>query len=209
MARTQAAKYGQRRMAIVESAAALFAEHGFLGTSIADLAKDCSMSKSLIYHYYPSKEGILFAVMDSHLRALLAVAENVSAKPASAREKVRALMAGFMELYVGAAARHKVLLNELNRLDRNGRNTIVREQRKLIEIVKRIVTELEPALSPHSPLRLPAAMLFFGMINWTHTWMNPEGRAKPSEIAELAANIFLGGLENAALPKARRRAGTA
>lgn len=53
---------------------------------------------------------------------------------------------------------------------------------------------------------LPAAMLFFGMINWTHTWMNPKGRAKSSEIAELAANIFLDGLEGAGLPKRRQRA---
>lgn len=53
---------------------------------------------------------------------------------------------------------------------------------------------------------LPAAMLFFGMINWTHTWMKPKGRAKSSEIAELAANIFLDGLEGAGLPKRRQRA---
>ena len=67
MARTQAADYGVRREAIVEKAARLYAERGFLGASISDLAKVCRISKSLIYHYYPSKEDILFDVMHSHV----------------------------------------------------------------------------------------------------------------------------------------------
>lgn len=201
MARTQAADYEQRQAAIVEHAAALFAEHGFLGASVADLAKTCGMSKSLIYHYFPSKEDILFAVMDSHLRALIAVADDVAARPIGARQKLRAITAEFMRLYVGAAARHKVLLNELNRLRRSDRSAIVAEQRKLIEIVERIVSEIQPAISPRSPLRFPAAMLFFGMINWTHIWMDADGRAKPARIAELAANIFLDGIVKAQIPK--------
>lgn len=201
MARTQAADYEQRRMAIVEHAATLFAARGFLGASVADLAKACKMSKSLIYHYFPSKEDILFSVMDSHLRALLDVAEDIAAKPMGAREKVGAVTAEFMKLYTGAAARHKVLLNELDHLRKNDRVAIVAEQRKLIEIIERIVCQLQPALSPRSPLRFPAAMLFFGMINWTHIWMDPDGRAKPARIAELATSIFLTGIADAKFPK--------
>jgi len=80
MARTQAADYGVRREAIVEKAARLYAERGFLGASISDLAKVCRISKSLIYHYYPSKEDILFDVMHSHVRALLDTAEAITAR---------------------------------------------------------------------------------------------------------------------------------
>jgi hypothetical protein len=43
-------------------------------------------------------------------------------------------------------------------------------------------------------------MLYFGMINWTHTWLDSEGRAKPAKIAELAANVFLEGLMKAEIP---------
>ncbi|MGH6890287.1 MAG: hypothetical protein ACREHF_14015 [Rhizomicrobium sp.] len=45
-----------------------------------------------------------------------------------------------------------------------------------------------------SALANPAAMLWFGMINCTHTWMDPKGPAKPEEIADLASGIFLDGL---------------
>src|ERR1700692_2113575 len=116
MARTQATDYAERREAIVERAAALYAERGFLGASISDLAKACRTSKSLIYHYYPLKEDILFDVMDSHLRALEAGAAEVMILKGDAAGKLCALTHKFMQLYVGAQNRHKVLLNELERL---------------------------------------------------------------------------------------------
>ena len=60
MARTQAPDYEERRIAIIDKAAELFARRGFMGASVADLAAACQTSKSLIYHYFPSKEDILF-----------------------------------------------------------------------------------------------------------------------------------------------------
>lgn len=200
MARTQSPDYEQRRIAIVEHAAALFAEHGFLGASIADIAEACDTSKSLVYHYYASKEDILFDVMHSHVEALLVAAEAIHADTGSAASKMRTLTQEFLRLYVGAAARHKVLLNELGRLPRKRRNTIVGMQRQLTDIVAQLISEIQPALSKRSALRFPATMLYFGMINWTHIWMDPKGRAKPPRIAELAVNIFLDGLAHTELP---------
>jgi AcrR family transcriptional regulator len=201
MARTQAADYAIRRDAIVEKAARLYAERGFLGASISDLAGVCRISKSLIYHYYPSKEDILFDVMHSHVRALLDVAEAIMARGPEPAEALRTMTAEFMRHYVGAAARQKVLLNELDHLPKERRAIIVGIQHRLIEIVRAILADLRPELGGRSGLGLPAAMLYFGMINWTHTWMDPAGAVKPARIAELAANIFLEGFIETALPR--------
>ena len=201
MARTQATDYAERRDAIVEKAAKLYAERGFLGASIADLAKACKTSKSLIYHYYPSKEDILFDVMHSHVAALLMAAQAVTASPASPVEKLRTITREFMKHYVGAASRQRVLLNELDHLPKERRAAIVGIQTKLIDIVQDIITELRPDLRAKPALKRPAAMLYFGMINWTHTWMDPSGAASPDKIANLAANMFLDGVEKAELPR--------
>ncbi len=200
MARTQSPDYERRRIAIVEHAAALFAERGFLGASVADIAGACETSKSLVYHYYASKEDILFDVMRSHVEALLVAAEAIHAGKRNAASKMRVLTQDFMRLYVGAAARHKVLLNELGRLPRKRRNTIVGMQRRLTDIVAQLISEIQPALSKRSTLRFPATMLYFGMINWTHIWMDPKGRANPARIAALAVNIFLDGLAHTEIP---------
>lgn len=201
MARTQAEDYEERRGEIVGKAARLFAERGFHGASIADLAQACGTSKSLLYHYYDSKEDILYDVMHSHVRALLDAAEQIAAERLAPAERLRAITQRFMQLYLGAADRQRVLLNELGHLRDSQRKTIVGIQRRLIEIIEGILTELRPALSGASALKRPAAMLYFGMINWMHTWLDPKGRAKPAKIAEMGANIFLDGLSAAGLPR--------
>lgn len=200
MARTQAADYEERRGGIVDRAAKLYAERGFLGASISDLARLCKTSKSLIYHYYPSKEDILFDVMHSHVADLLEVAEGILARGLPPEDALRAMTMEFMEHYVGAAARQKVLLNELHNLPKERRAVIVGIQHKLVDIIQSLLAEMRPELA-RSVLKRPAAMLYFGMINWTHTWMDPAGPAKPPRIAELAANVFLDGILEAAIPR--------
>jgi len=195
MARTQAEDYDQRKEAIVDAAAALYARRGFNGASVADLAERCRTSKSLIYHYYQSKEDILFDVMVSHVRALDEAARDAQAGAGDAGDKLRRVAHAFMALYVGAADRHKVLLNELDNLDDKRRAEIVKTQRGLIEIVQRLLGEIEPKLRRRAGATYAAAMLFFGMINWTHTWFDPKGPVSADAIADMAVDLALGGLE--------------
>jgi AcrR family transcriptional regulator len=196
VARTQAADYDQRRGRIVERAARLFARDGFLGASISELADACRISKSAIYHYYLSKEDILFDVMHSHVVALEEAALDVAETEAKAEAKLRALAQAFMSLYVGAADRHKVLLNELDRLPNARRAEIVAVQRRLIEVVESILADLNPKLGKTKGALRVAAMLFFGMINWTHTWFNPKGAVSADALADMAVDLTLRGIRD-------------
>ena len=193
MARTQAADYGDRRLAIIETAAKLYADRGFLGASIADLAAACGASKALIYHYFPSKEDILFEVMDSHIRSLSEIEADISRLDGTANERLRALTHRFMQAYVGAEARHKVLLNDLERLPEERRTAIIDRQRAIVDYVQRLMEEAHPQLADRG-LGRAAAMLYFGMINWTHTWFNAHGPVSPDALAELAADMVTRGL---------------
>ena len=193
MARTQAADFEQRREAIVAEAARLFAGRGFASTSVADLAAACATSKSLIYHYYPSKEDILHAVMASHIDQLVQdVADAADAAP-DAHGRLRALVHRFMRHYVGAADRQKVLLNELDSLPADRRAAIVAKQRGIIGAVTELLTALDPSLTP-ARARVQA-MLLFGMINWTHTWFDPAGPVSAAEVADMALRTILGGVD--------------
>jgi AcrR family transcriptional regulator len=198
MARTQAADYDDRKEAIVEAAATLFATRGFNGASVADIAQRGRISKSLVYHYYQSKEDILYDVMISHVRALDVAAREAIARDARPERKLRELAHRFMALYVGAAARHKVLLNDLDHLPKPRRAEIVAVQRSLIEVVRKLLIEIEPALKKKSGASFAAAMLFFGTINWTHTWFDPKGPVSAGALAEMAVDLTLGGVRKAA-----------
>jgi AcrR family transcriptional regulator len=191
MARKQAPDYEERRDAIVEQAAELFADKGFLGASVADLAQACGASKSLIYHYYPSKEDILFEVMDSHLVKLAEASTEVAGSGLPAAAALKELSRRFMRLYVGAAARHKVLLNELDNLPAERRAAIVARQRTLIAELEQLLAKARPELATQGRLTA-AAMLFFGMINWTHTWFDPNGPVSADAVADMASGLMLG-----------------
>lgn len=186
MARTQAADYEQRREAIVDHAARLFARRGFDGSSVADLAKACDTSKSLIYHYYPSKEDILYAVMSSHIDQLVADVDAVLLRGGTASEQLDALIHAFMTHYVGAADRQKVLLNELDSLPAEQRAAIVARQRRVIDAAQALLVALDPELGLDPARARAKTMLLFGMINWTHTWYDPAGPIPPAQIADMA-----------------------
>ena len=190
MARPQSPDYDKRRDAILAAAAHLYARHGFQGASVADLAKACRTSKSLIYHYFPSKDDILYAAMAAHLDALVAAAEAAT-QSGSAEGKLRALTRAFMRLYAGAQDSHKVLLNELDNLPPARRAEVVAKQRRIIGAVETLVRALRPNAGP---LTLPLTMLFFGMINWTHTWFRPDGAVDADRLADMAVELMLGGL---------------
>ncbi|MBX3428559.1 MAG: TetR family transcriptional regulator [Hyphomonadaceae bacterium] len=198
MARTQAIDYDERKLAIVEQAAALFSARGFNGASVSDIAERCKTSKSLIYHYYESKEDILYDVMISHVRSLERAAADALSRDSGPEQKLRDLTQLFMALYVGAADRHKVLLNDLDYVPKSRRAEIVEVQRGLIENVRKLLVEIEPALKKQSGASLAAAMLFFGTINWTHTWYDPKGVVTPEALADMAVDLTLGGIKRAA-----------
>ena len=190
MARPQSPDYDKRREAILAAAAHLYARDGFQGASVADLAKACRTSKSLIYHYFPSKDDILYAAMAAHLDALVAAAEAAT-RSGSAEGKLRALTRAFMRLYAGAQDSHKVLLNELDNLPPARRAEVVAKQRRIIGAVETLVRALRPDAGP---LTLPLTMLFFGMSNWTHTWFRPGGAVDADRLADMAVELMLGGL---------------
>ena len=192
MARPQSPDYDKRRDAILAAAARLYARRGFQGASVADLASACSTSKSLIYHYFPSKDDTLHAVMAAHLDDLVDAADEAM-QAGNAEERLRALTLAFMRLYAGARDSHKVLLNELDNLPPRQRAEVVAKQRRIIAVVETLIREIRPDLNP---LSLPLTMLFFGMINWTHTWLRPQGPISAEAIADLAVNLMLDGLKD-------------
>jgi AcrR family transcriptional regulator len=198
MARPVSADYDKRREEILAAAASLYARRGFKGASIADLALTCGNAKSLIYHYFPSKEDILHEVMASHLDALVEASARATAN-GSAEDRLRSLASSFMRLYAGAQDSQKVLLNELDNLSPPKRAEVVAKQRRIIAAVEKIIEEIRPGAGATA---LPSTMLFFGMINWTHVWFRPDGRLSADALGDLAVGIFLDGLKSAPIAQA-------
>ena len=193
MARTQAAEFDERRTAIVDMAARHYARNGFLGTSIAELAIACGISKSLLYHYFGSKEDILFEVMSRHINALCEATSDINHE--DPREHLAALTRAFVGQYRNASSEHKVLVNDLDKLPEDRRVAIIFGERQLVARVEAVLARLDPRLEDDRARRRAAAMLYFGMINWTHTWFRDGGPLGLDGIADLAIAMTLDGVD--------------
>lgn len=203
MARKQAEDYDDRRQNILNKAAQLFAEKGYARSSISELATACQASKSWLYHYYPSKETILFDIMRLHVTELVDMSEQALINGESPKENFRFLARNFMKIYVNAGSKHVILLNDRGCLPDPMRNEILSLQDQVVNNVVKLVLALNPALEKSKDYKKPVTMAFLGMINWTYIWFRKEGPVNPDQFADLAVDIFMNGfmsLEGETLP---------
>jgi len=85
---------------IIQSAAHLFAQRGFAGTSIADIALQAGIGKGTVYEYFASKEDLFFAVFEWYVdKTSTAVTVNISALGGSATQRLAAMNAAVMNLW--------------------------------------------------------------------------------------------------------------
>src|SRR4051794_33541689 len=84
---------------ILETAARFFAERGFPGASMSDLARECGISKALVYHYYTNKESLLFDITERYMARLVALCDAIEAQPLAPRDRLRMLIKRFLEEY--------------------------------------------------------------------------------------------------------------
>jgi len=194
LARGRAADYDDRRREIGDQAAALFAARGFAAVSMNDIAKACGCAKSLLYHYYPSKEQLLADLLSGHVEALLAEAKQALAASDDPRAQLRAFLRGHMRLYADARAYHVLLLNSLAPLAPDAKRTVTRTERELMDIATDLLLRLVPTLAGKPYLRRPAAMNLYALINWTHVWYDAAGPLKPDAFADFSGDLFLDGL---------------
>jgi AcrR family transcriptional regulator len=194
MARPRAADFDQRRHAIADTAARLFAANGYHGVAIPEIMRACGLTGGMLYHYFGSKEDLLYEVMAAHVSALEHAARQVLSAEATAPEHLRRLTHAFLQLYAHAQAHQKVLLNDLDRLPPARRAEIVAGERRLIGLVQTVIEALRPELNGQPAEARALTMLYFGLINWTHTWFDPEGPVSPDRLADMAVDLVLGGL---------------
>jgi AcrR family transcriptional regulator len=193
MARTRATTYDAQRQLILETAAQAFAELGFPSASMNDIARRCQMSKGLLYHYYPSKEQLLFAVADQYTRRLVDVVGEVERRVPDPARRLPELIRAFLDEYQTSQSRHMVLLHDLRFLPEAERRTVVGNQRRVIEAFVAAVRAAH-RLPEGFPVVKPVTMMLFGMMNWTFAWLKPGKGISYAQYAELVTEVFAAGV---------------
>jgi AcrR family transcriptional regulator len=194
MARPKSATHELKRDEILDIAAQCFADRSYPAASMNDIAAASGTSKARLYHYYSSKEAILFDLLDRYTQRLLAIIGETEAtaqrRDLDDRAALHELIRGFLEEYETSATRHVALLNDTKFLSDEAaggrpsqRELILNRQRDVVSAVTRFLRRAYP-MRLNAANQTAVSMMLFGMINWTFTWLRPGGTMSYAAFAE-------------------------
>lgn len=205
MARPRAADYDGKRKAILDRSAKLFAKNGYDRTSMAEVAGACRVSKALLYHYYVSKDELLFDILKSHLDDLIGAVRAVDEKLAP-KPRLRALVGALLGAYKDADSQHKIQINELSKLASAKRQQLIALERELVAIFSGAIAAANRNIGASPRLLKPVTMSLFGMLNWHYMWFREGGAMSREEYADLATQLLIEGAASLEDAKPARRA---
>lgn len=108
MSGTQARPRGETRQRVLDTALRLFAERGYAGTSIRDLAEELGVTKAAVHYHFAAKEQIVVALIEPFLRRFAALVEDQAAAGADPR----ALLLGLRDLLVATGPLSSVVAGD-------------------------------------------------------------------------------------------------
>jgi AcrR family transcriptional regulator len=193
MARTRSENYDGIHLGILTNAARLFSAQGYMRASIADLADACKLSRGALYHYFDSKEAILFAILDAHIREMIQHVETAVAAGGPTLTQFQNVIRAIVEVNAKSPHEQRVLIHDLSFLSEDEQQVIKDLERQLVDIVTDLLVRLDAEGRIVRRTKKIYTMILFGIINYTYTWYDPKGGIGPQEFADIAVELFLHG----------------
>ncbi len=105
----------EKRRAILHAALKVFAERGYHGCRIADVAGEAGVAYGLVYHYFRNKDELLESVFDEQWRIFIGAIRAISEGPGTAAEQVASVIRFAIDVFRTAPAAVRVLILEVPR----------------------------------------------------------------------------------------------
>ncbi|MDO8704702.1 MAG: TetR/AcrR family transcriptional regulator [Sulfuricaulis sp.] len=192
MSRVRSDNYEVKRQAILDAAAVLFAKAGFPNAKMEQIGQACGATKSMLYHYFPTKEDLLFSMLDEHLDRVLNAVDQVMTRK-NLDPQVR--FADFVQIYTQKSTqsrqRHIIAMNDAKFLPRELQVRLIEREVRVTNMVAALLRELNPNID--EIFYKPYTLLLIGMLNWTDTWYKPSNKITPQGLCDLTSRLFLRG----------------
>jgi hypothetical protein len=191
--RPRAADHADQRDRILLRATEAIAELGYGSASMAQLAQACGLSKAGLYHYFPSKDAILFESLDRYTKLLMDRLAEVRARRLEPRQELGEMVRTLMLQYRDSRAHHVALLNDVKSLEPAAREQIRAQERAVVDQLAETLERVAPGRFD-ALTRKPATMALLGMINFTFAWLRPDGPMSHEQYAQLVIDLWERGL---------------
>jgi AcrR family transcriptional regulator len=176
----------------------LFYKQGYFATSISDIAKGCGIQKASIYYHYPSKEDLLFFIMEStmdslvaHLKASLAGAEGVE-------NRMRAAVHGHVQFHLKQQKETFIASSELRGLSPEHYKAVVNKRDEYEGIFQSLIQNgREQGVFDTGDIKI-LSYAILTLCTAGAFWFNHRGRLSVDDIAEIYENFVLKGMKKIA-----------
>jgi len=185
--------HDEKRGEIIEHCAALFDKVGYHNTSMQMLADEVGLGKPTLYHYFPSKISILYAIHDTHIQALITgLRRGGGADPALS---LRSACIDILRQIASHPGYVRAFMDNYGDLEGEMRDLIRAARREYFESVKALIDAgiVNGQFRPCDPVITTYA--FLGMCNWAYKWYPPMAAThSPEDVADALCAPFFDGL---------------
>jgi AcrR family transcriptional regulator len=187
----------EKRKQILDAAVRVFAEHGYHGARVGDIAEDAGVAHGLLYHYFASKDEVLRTIFVENWGALIARFHAVEASDETAPEKLEGIAKILLRTWRNDPALVTVMVREVARSQHIQER--VDEVREAFSIVQRIIEEGQAAGFFRRDLdsRLASWVVYGGLEEVLTGWalgQLPDSEDDVARAERTAVDLALGGL---------------
>ena len=180
----------QRQKQLYDAAARLFAAQGYHATSLRELAEALGLNKSSLYHYFDSKQELLYQLLDDYISEALAEIQSLCSGERDPEEKLADFMRYYTRFYARDLDRLALLVNEVDNLEPRLRKVLEKKERRYLAALTDIFEQLREQGRLKQVPSTVAAFAFFGMVHYSFRWYRLRGKVSPEELSEMFWEIF-------------------
>jgi AcrR family transcriptional regulator len=187
-----------RRSQLTREAARLFAERGYHGTSIGDLAKALGVQKGSLYAHIESKQDLLYEAMSEGARAFHGALDGV-AEDIPVVERIRFALRAHLRVVAEQIDVATVFVREWRYLEGERADEFLDERRRYEERFRTLFRDGRERGELRTDLDDQAAVLLvLSAANWAYTWLPPG--ADTDELADRFFAVLLDGMRGYSTP---------
>lgn len=184
---------GQKREAVLHMAVGFFNERGFHATSLDDVAAALNVTKPTIYHYFGTKDEILFECVQRGLESIRLAAEAVERAGGTGMERLRALMRDYAVIMTKDFGMCVTRTSD-HELSPESRAKFRSLKREIDRITRRVVEDgMRDGTVAVSDARM-ATFAITGALNWIAKWYDPSGPLDAQAAADAVLETLVDGL---------------
>lgn len=184
----------QRREQLIDVGRKLFADKGFEGTTVEEIAAKANVSKPVVYEHFGGKEGLYAVVVDREIAALLTLVTGALTADLNSRQTLERAAMALLDYIESSTDGFRILVRDSPPGQSTG---------SFASLMSDVASQVEHILAAEfkrrkiDPKTAPLyAQMLVGMVALTGQWWLDSRKMKKADVAAHLVNLAWNGLAN-------------